>query len=270
MLTDKKIWYLITHDSAQITPAQYKKHWPWLKEVDSMALCNVQLNQEKAFRDFFRNPGHFRFPKYKSKHRDRPSYTTNLIGKNIELRKDGKLKLPKLGLVKIVQHREIPEDYKLKSVTVSRNAAGQHHAALLYECDAEVQAPVEIDPTKVMGLDFSMPDLYVDSEGKRPVKPKHFRDAEKRLAREQRKLHKCRKGSRNRHKQRTRVARRHLKVRNQRRDFLEKESRRIANALDVVIIEDINMHGMAQALRFGKSVSDNGWGMFINMLRRKL
>ncbi|MDR1081092.1 MAG: transposase, partial [Deltaproteobacteria bacterium] len=67
-----------------------------------MALCNVQLNQEKAFRDFFRNPGHFGFPKYKSKHRDRdrPSYTTNLIGKNIQLLENGKLKLPKLGPVK--------------------------------------------------------------------------------------------------------------------------------------------------------------------------
>ncbi|MDR1080487.1 MAG: hypothetical protein LBQ79_05905, partial [Deltaproteobacteria bacterium] len=82
---------LIMRDSIQITQAQYKKHWLWLKEVDGMALCNVLLNREEAFRDFFRNPGHFGFPKYKSRHRDRNSYTTSLIRKNIELREDGKL-----------------------------------------------------------------------------------------------------------------------------------------------------------------------------------
>jgi putative transposase len=64
MLTDRRIWYLITRDSIQITLAQYKKRWLWLKEVDGMDLCDVQLNREKAFRDFFRNPGHFGFPKY--------------------------------------------------------------------------------------------------------------------------------------------------------------------------------------------------------------
>ncbi|MDR1166382.1 MAG: transposase [Deltaproteobacteria bacterium] len=235
MLTDRKIWYRITRDTIQITPAQYKKRWPWLKEIDSMAPRDVQLNQEKAFRDFVRNPGHFRFPKYKSKHRDRPSYATNLIGGNIELRGDSKLKLPKLGLVRIVQHRDIPDGWKLKSVTVSGNAAGQYHAALLYEFDAAATAAVETDADKVIGLDFSMPDLYVDSDGNKPGKPRHFRDAEKRLAREQRKPRKCRKGSKNRNKQRKRVARRHLKIRNQRKDFLEKESRRIANAFDAAI-----------------------------------
>ncbi|MDR1079936.1 MAG: helix-turn-helix domain-containing protein [Deltaproteobacteria bacterium] len=64
MLTDRKIRYLITRDSIRIAPAQYKQHWLWLKEADGMALCSVRLNQEKAFRDFFRNPGHFGFPKY--------------------------------------------------------------------------------------------------------------------------------------------------------------------------------------------------------------
>jgi putative transposase len=62
MLIDKKVWFLIAHETIQTTPAQYKRHWPWLAEVDSMALYNVQLDLEKAFRDFFRNPGHFGLP----------------------------------------------------------------------------------------------------------------------------------------------------------------------------------------------------------------
>ncbi|MDR1080620.1 MAG: transposase, partial [Deltaproteobacteria bacterium] len=108
-----------------------------------------------------------------------------------------------------------------------------------------------------------------DSDGKKPGRPKHFRDAERRLARERRKPHKCRKGSKNRNRQRKKMAGSHLKVRSQRKDFLEKESRRMANASDAALIVDIDMHGMAQAPSFGRSVADNGFGMFRNMLGRK-
>ncbi|MDR1166101.1 MAG: transposase [Deltaproteobacteria bacterium] len=270
MLTDRKIWCLITNDSVRIAPARYKKRWPWPREIDSMAPRDVPLNQEKAFRDFFRNPGHFGSPKYKSKRGDRPSYTTNLIGGNIELRGDGKLKLPKLGLAKVIRRRDIPEDYRLKSVTASRNAAGQCHAALPREFDAPAPAAVETDADKALGLDFSTPDLYVDSEGKKPGEPRRRGNAEKRLARERRKLHKRGKGSENGNKQRNRLAKRHLKARNQRKDFLEKESGRIAHAFDAVIAEDIDTRGVAQASRRGESVADNGWGMFVNMSRREL
>jgi putative transposase len=128
---------------------------------------------------------------------------------------------------------------------------------------------VPIDPEKVIGLDFSMPDLYADSDGKKPGKPEHFRDAEKRLARERRKPHKCGTGSKNRNRQRKKVAGSHLKVSGQRKDFLGKESGRTADASDAAVIEDIDMHGTAQEPSFGRSVADNGFGMFRNMLGRK-
>ena len=94
--------------------------------------------------------------------------------------------------------------------------------------------------------------------------------SEKKLQREQRKLSKMVKGSRNREKQRIRVAKLHEKVANQRKDFLHKQSRQIANAYDGVCIENLNMQAMAQSLNFGKSVSDNGWGMFTAFLKYKL
>ena len=78
------------------------------------------------------------------------------------------------------------------------------------------------------------------------------------------------KGSKNRDKQRIKVAKMHEKVANQRKDFLHKQSRQIANAYDCVCIEDLNMQAMSQALKFGKSVSDNGWGMFVTFLKYKL
>jgi putative transposase len=145
------------------------------------------------------------------------------------------LKLPKLGLAKIIQRREIPEGWKLKSVTVSRNAAGRRHAALPREFDAPAPAAVETDAGEALGLDFSTPALYVASEGKKPGEPRRRGNAEKRLARERRKPRERGKGSENRKKQRNRVAKRHLKARNQRKDFLEKESGRIANAFDAAI-----------------------------------
>ena len=78
------------------------------------------------------------------------------------------------------------------------------------------------------------------------------------------------KGSNNRNKQRLKVAKLHEKVSNQRKDFLHKQSRQITNAYDCVCIEDLDMKTMSRSLNFGKSVSDNGWGMFTTFLRYKL
>lgn len=103
------------------TPTKYKKEFPYFKEVDSLALVNAQLNLQKAYKGFFNNPKNG-FPKFKSNKNSRHTYTTNSVNNNIEL-KEGRLKLPKLGLVKIKQHREIPQGYKLKSVTVSQSGS---------------------------------------------------------------------------------------------------------------------------------------------------
>ena len=265
MLTDKKEHYERTNQDIRLTPAQYKAEFPWLREVDSLALANAQLHLESAYRNFFRdnNAG---YPKYKSKHSGLSSYTTNLVNGNITLA-EGCLKLPKLGNVRIRQHRQIPEGYNLKSVTVSLVPSGKYYASILYEYKAEATA---IEPETIIGLDYSMPELYVGSDGSKPGYPRPYREAQTRLAREQRKLSRRKKGGKNRAKQKRKVARLHERIANQRSDFLHKQSRQIANAYDAVCIEDLNMRGMAQALNFGKSVLDNGWGMFTQMLEYKL
>jgi putative transposase len=206
------------------------------------------------------------FPKFKSKHKGHNSYTTNFVNGNIAL-DNGYLKLPKLGKVNIRQHRRIPDGYELKSVTVSKTPSCKYFASILYEYEANVQ-PVE--PVNIIGLDFSMKELYVASDGCAAEYPRFYRQALDRLAKEQRKLS-CRKqGGKNREKQKRKVARLHEHVANQRKDFLHKQSRLITNAYDVVCVESLNMKAMSQALNFGKSVTDNGWGMFVNMLDYKL
>lgn len=265
MLSDKIKHYEQTKQKLNNTPARYKKEFGWLKEVDSLALCNAQMNLQMAYNNFFKSPK-TGFPKFKSKKSNRRSYTTNCINGNISIA-DGMIRLPKIGLVKLQQHRRIPLDYKLKSVTVSQTASGKYYVSVLFAY--ENQAPKQT-PETFLGLDFSMHELYKDSNGNEPCYPRYYRQAEKKLAREQRKLSKMQKGSNNRNKQRIKVARLHEKVANQRKDFLHKQSRQITNAYDCICIENLDMKAMAQQLNFGKSVTDNGWGMFVTILQYKL
>ena len=257
MLGEKIDHYSKTSKALLVTPAKYKSEFVFLKEVDSLALANAQMNLETAYRNFFRDKS-IGFPKFKCKKDDRKSYTTNCVRNNIRI--EGKyIRLPKLGNVKLKQHRHIPESYKLKSVTVSQSASGKYYVSVLFEYEDTIE-PKPIHT--VIGLDFSMSELYISSEGEKPNFPRYYRRALKKLAQMQRTLSKMQKGSNNYYKQRRKIARFHEHIANQRRDFLHKQSRQITNAYDCVAIEDLNMKVMSQALNFGKSVADNGWGMF--------
>lgn len=266
MLSDKIEHYKLTGKMLNNTPAQYKTEFAWLKEADSLALANAQIDLQTAYTNFFTNPKKFGFPKFKSKRRSRNSYTTNLVNGNISL-ENNFLKLPKAGFVKIKQHRNIPENYKIKSVTVSMTASGKYYASILCKYENQVQ---KTEPLTFIGLDFSMHELYKDSNGNEPAYPRYYRKAEKKLKKEQRKLSLMTKGSKNRDKQLVKVAKLNEKIANQRKDFLHKQSRQITNAYDCVCIENLDMKAMSQSLHFGKSVADNGWGMFTEFLQYKL
>ena len=259
----------LTGEYKKITPAAYKKDYPFLKEVDSLALANVQLNLEEAFRKYRTEDG-IGHPRYKSKHHSRKSYTTNLVNNNIRI-EGKKIRLPKLGLVRIKVHRNIPGSWKLKSVTVSKDPSGKYYASLLYEApESENQAEGADRDKKYLGIDYAMDGLAVMSDGTRADYPKFYRQAEEKLAREQRKLSRCEKGSHNYCRQKRRVAKVHEKIRNQRRDYLHKLSRTLADEYDVIGVEDIDMKAMSKSLHFGKSVMDNGYGMLRTMLAYKL
>jgi len=118
-LSDKNEYYEKTGKMLKNTPAQYKDEYEWLREADSLALANVQIALNKAYKNFYEN-NNSGYPKFKSKKSCRKSYTTNLVNGNIRLG-DGFIKLPKLGRVEIKQHRSIPDGYRLKAVTVSMN-----------------------------------------------------------------------------------------------------------------------------------------------------
>ena len=261
-LRSAPVGYLRIEDMYPLTVKEF--------EVDSLALANVQLHLEKAYKNFFRDPK-TGFPRFKSKHHSRNSYTTNVVNGNI-LVESKKIRLPKLKWIAMKKHREPAEGLRLRSVTVSMEPSGKYFASLLYEgYRCENQAAVsDYSTAKILGIDYAMQGMAVFSEKIETEEAGFFRKNEKRLAREQRKLSRCVRGSHNYELQKKKVARCHEKIRNQRRDHLHKLSQKIADSYDAVVVEDIDMKAMGQCLHFGKSVQDNGYGLFREMLDYKL
>ena len=124
MLEDKINYYNKTKQKLNNTPAQYKKEFKWLKEVDSLALANAQMNLQTAYGNFFRDTK-VGFPKFKSKHKNEMSYTTNNQHGSVSVQ-DGYIKLPKIGLIRIKLHRQIPNDYIIKSCTISKTPSNKY------------------------------------------------------------------------------------------------------------------------------------------------
>ena len=267
MLCDKISYYREYGKTLYNTPAQYKDEFDWLKEVDAFALSNAQLQLQSAYSNFFRS-GNSGFPQFKTKKSGKNSYTTNNQGTNIRI-ENGSIHLPKIGWVRINQHRSIPESHKIKSCTISLAPTGKYFISILTECEFEPPI-VALSKERALGLDYSSPHFYVDSQGVVADMPHFYREAEERLAREQRKLSHMKRGSSNYQKQRIVVAKCHEKVSNCRKDWLHKRSKELADSWDYICVEDINLRGMAGSLRLGKSTNDNGFGMFREFLKYKL
>lgn len=251
----------------------WKDEFPFLTEVDKFALTNSLYALCTAYKNFFE--GRAGYPRYKSRRGEEQSYTTNYTNSNIEVitRKGGRgvVKIPKVGNVLASIHRVPKKGWVLKSATVSKQANGKYYISVLYQLPDTVVKPAPL-PTEetTLGLDYSSPRFYVDSNGNDAGVTHWYRKSEERLAKEQRKLSHCKKGSNRYLKQKARVSSLSRAVANQRLDFCHKLSRKIANSYDAVCVEDIDLRAMAQTLHFGKAVSDNGFGMFRTFLQYKL
>lgn len=259
------------------TPAKYKKEFPFLKEVDSGALCNTQLDLQDANDHHLESPKTVGAPRLKSKRKSKMSYTTNIhsyktkggsVVHTLALGYEA-IKLPKIGWVKIKKHRQPGTDWILKGATVSCTRSGKYFISLLYEFEKDIQSVV---PTKEksLGLDYSSHDFYVDSNGEVANYPRFYRQSEEKIAKEQRKLSRMKVGSKNYNEQLHKVQLLHEHITNQRKNFCHTVSAAIAKRYDAVFVEDINLRGLAGSLKLGKSTNDNGFGMFRTMLEYKL
>ena len=277
MLSDNIAYYKSTGKILLTTPAQYKKDYTFLKEVDSLALANVQMNLQSSYKAFFDKKRKKRngFPKFKSAKHSRKSYTTNNQKGTIAIIDNKYIKLPKIGKVKAVIHRQPEADWVIKSATISQDSDGKYYASILFTFDRIINNIAISD--NVLGLDYASDGLYTDSNGNKGTSHKYYIESHKKLAKEQRRLSrkvgskKNQTKSNNYIKQLHKVNKIHRHITNQRLDNLHKLSTEIANQYDVVCVESLDMKAMSnKGFGNGKATLDNGYGLFLNMLEYKL
>ena len=272
MLSDKIDCYQNNKTNYKTLVSDYKKRYPYLKDIDSLALANVKLNLDKAYNNFFSKKS--RFPKFKSRKHSKKSYTTNYVSNNIRF-DNNHIRLPKIGFVKTKLHRLPLSDWKIKSVTVSQNHDGNYYASVLFEFESACE--YVINKSNAIGFDYSSSNLYVDSNGNTGTNHKFYKESHRKLAKAQRRLSR-KQGSKkneiksnNYIKQLLKVNRIHQHIVSQRLDNLHKLSTEIANRYDIVCVESLNLRAMSnKGFGNGRSTLDNGYGMFLSLLDYKL
>lgn len=283
MLYDKIEHYKVNGTALKNTPAQYKTEHSFLKEVDSLALANAQLNLQSAYSNFFReikkgnkDQG---FPNFKKKSYHQ-KYTTNNQKSTIQIIDDKYLKLPKLKTpVKIKYQRRISQDAVIKSATIERMSSGKFYVSILTEVD--VQPLPKAD--KKISLDLGVKSFAVTSDKQEKQAPKALIKYEKRLAFLQRSLARKKKGSANYYKSKKKIAVVHERIANIRKDFLHKYSFQLINENQVINIEDLDVKSMLKRIKqsenpekydkyqniLHKHIADASWTIFSNMLEYK-
>ena len=264
MLADKIKHYNETGEMLKNTPAQYKKEFEWLKEVDSLALANAQQNLEKAYKNFFRDKS-VGFPKFKSKRTNRFSYTTNNQKGTIFITDNNKyIKIPKLKtMIKIKLHRKFIG--QIKSATLSQNPSGKYFISILVDTDTKILPKID----NKIGIDMGLDVFCALSNGTKIKNYRFIRQYENKLSKEQRKLSKKQYGSKNYEKQRIKVAKIQERISNCRKDFLHKKSNIITNENQVIIMETLSSKEIQQNKQLSKSITDVSWYEFSRQLEYK-
>ena len=270
------------------TEKQLKEEFPFLKEVDSIALQQARMNLGTAYENFWRKckdpkvPSSEKgFPKFKRKNA-KNSFRTVMVTGNLKIDFElKKIKAPKIGWISYHDDRKI-KDIKIHSMTFSRTPSLKYYVSILYEDVVENKPQVDLNRTdlKVKGLDMSLTNFFVDDEGNSPQYDKNYRTYEKKISELQQKLSTTKSKSL-KNKLKLRLARIHEHIANKRKDFIEKTSTKLVKENDVIVIESLSLKDMAKFKKWeerrnsndksnhGKSVNDLGWCYFVNRLKTK-
>lgn len=208
-----------------------------------------------------------------------PGESNNLKNATVRL-VDDILYVPKMKKgMKLIIHRNLPENAHICNVTLSLDTDGHFYASIAFSYVMQMEMDLRNlaitggtlpENLTFLGLDYSQTDFYVDSEGKKANYPHYYRKSEEKLGKLQARLAKKQKGSSNYKKLQAKIQKLHAKIKNQRNDFLQQESTRLVRKYDVIAVEDIDLRAMGGALKLGKNLHDNGFGMFRAMLAYKL
>lgn len=248
-----------TATSAMLTSLKKQDDFSFLKEVDSIALQQSLRDLDAAYKNFFQHRADK--PVFKSKHSNHQSYRTINQGNNIRI-EGNRLKLPKLGYVKIKQSMSVGY---IHNVTIERTPTDKYFVIL----NVDFEPDTIISKGNAIGIDVGLKFFYSDSNGDIVANPKHLEKSFKKLAREQRRLSRKKKGSNNRNKQRGKVALVHEKITSQRDDFLQKQSTKLIRENQTICIENLRVANMLKNHKLAKCISSVSWRKFFNMLEYK-
>ncbi|NEO36113.1 MAG: transposase [Moorea sp. SIOASIH] len=253
--------------SQKKTLPSLKKNRPWYGEVYSQVLQDCLKRVDLAFKRFIKGDckgvrsGR---PRFKSKNRYRsltfPSLGKNPISGNF-------LKLPKFGEVKMVYHRPIPDGFKVKTATITRNADGYYVTLSIQDDSVPDIIPID-EVSNPIGIDMGIKSFLVKSDGTEVAIPQFYRKAQKRLKKVQKAVSRSKKGSNNRKRAVVKLGKAHKKVADTRKDFHFKTAKGLLDSHDLVAHEKLNIKGLAKT-KMAKSVLDAGWGQFLSILSTK-
>lgn len=237
----------------------------WLTEVNSQSLLASLANLDTAFSNFFQ--GRSGFPKFKSKYSGWQSYQCPQHV-TVDFEK-AVINLPKLKGIKARLHRSFFG--KIKTVTVKRSPSGKYFASVLVDDGAIDPVPAVIEPEDTIGLDVGLSDFLIDSNGQKTENPRILKASMVRLAVEQKKLARKKKGSGNRARQKRIVSIIHEQVANRRYDFIHQVTAKLAdkNHATTIAVEDLNIKGMVKNHKLARAIQDASWGMFLTTLDYK-